>query len=436
MGLSASQGRMLLLTARKSDLEYRAQQISQKRLVLSQQLEEIATEYENATSNRQMKIALFLNGDPNVSGSEAVSRTTNLTYAALISGTLNHNSSLTGIQSYGRTEDQQYSSTSAYRLVDADGAIVVSSVEEIQNVITQTVTRSGSKQKLNDTTFPIYTDASTHIDANGNKSISSGKTYAVPPKKADNTDSEALTALKAALGTGANAKTMLDCEVDTEQGIIKFKNANSEYVYYNLSDGTALTDEAKKTNFKGIAAQAVADVAQVPEAKVTEDIATPLDVYNSESESTGANLVLGSDGKYTLKDKNGAVINRYVVDPTLAYGSTDVNGSTDGPNYLQDCLRNGKYLLEKGGEDQNGDFKWQSLSWDATANISDSYYTEDDDAAKAKYDRLQTQIQAQDKKLELELDNIETQRSAVTTEEESVKKVIDENIEGSFNAFA
>ena len=45
-------------------------------------------------------------------------------------------------------------------------------------------------------------------------------------------------------------------------------------------------------------------------------------------------------------------------------------------------------------------------------------------------------IQNQDKKLEIELDNIETQRSAVTTEQESVKKVIDENIEGSFNAFA
>jgi len=54
---------------------------------------------------------------------------------------------------------------------------------------------------------------------------------------------------------------------------------------------------------------------------------------------------------------------------------------------------------------------------------------------KAKYDRIQSQIQAQDKKLELELDNIETQRSAVTTEIESVEKVINENIESTFNAF-
>ena len=70
MGLSASQGRLLLLTARQNDLEFRAQQISQKRLILSQQLEEIAMEYENATSNRQMMIQLYLAGNGSASDSE------------------------------------------------------------------------------------------------------------------------------------------------------------------------------------------------------------------------------------------------------------------------------------------------------------------------------------------------------------------------------
>ena len=59
MGLSASQGRMLLLTARKNDLEFRAQQISQRRLVLSSQLEQISTDYEEAMSNRVMHIKLM-----------------------------------------------------------------------------------------------------------------------------------------------------------------------------------------------------------------------------------------------------------------------------------------------------------------------------------------------------------------------------------------
>ncbi|MBQ7287338.1 MAG: hypothetical protein IJW73_06220 [Candidatus Gastranaerophilales bacterium] len=108
MGLSASQGRLLLLTARRSDLEYRAQQISQKRLVLSQQLEEISLEYENATSNRQMKIDLFLN-DGTEDSKTKTQRQCNLTYADLISGTVNAGgpgSKISGIQGYSRTSER------------------------------------------------------------------------------------------------------------------------------------------------------------------------------------------------------------------------------------------------------------------------------------------------------------------------------------------
>lgn len=54
MGLSGSQMRFLTLTARKSDLEYQAQQISNARLMLSKQLEEIATKYTDAIDNRNL----------------------------------------------------------------------------------------------------------------------------------------------------------------------------------------------------------------------------------------------------------------------------------------------------------------------------------------------------------------------------------------------
>lgn len=44
-------------------------------------------------------------------------------------------------------------------------------------------------------------------------------------------------------------------------------------------------------------------------------------------------------------------------------------------------------------------------------------------------------IEQQDKKLELKLQDLDTQQQAITTEMESVKKVIDKNIESSFKAF-
>ena len=54
MGLAASQTRFLTLTARQSDLEYQVQQISNTRLQLSSQLEQIATDYTNAISDRSL----------------------------------------------------------------------------------------------------------------------------------------------------------------------------------------------------------------------------------------------------------------------------------------------------------------------------------------------------------------------------------------------
>lgn len=52
MGLAASQARLLLLTARKNDLEYRAQQITNSLMILAQQTEEVAREYSVKISNQ------------------------------------------------------------------------------------------------------------------------------------------------------------------------------------------------------------------------------------------------------------------------------------------------------------------------------------------------------------------------------------------------
>lgn len=424
MGLSASQGRLLLLTARKSDLEYRAQQISQKRLILSQQLEEISLDYEEATSNRQMGITLYLNGaaDPDAA-STSTKRDTNLTYSALISGAIaGYSSGITGIQAYGRTEQfldgkNSYSSTTAYRLVNADGAIVVSNFDEIPSEMTSATIESAANKQSTST---------DHADVYESSNTDGSKTTSLVAKG---------DMLKAIFGENPSASAFKNVGYDAANGMIKYTDSDNNTVYYSLSTGqTANLAENTTYDFKDTTLYA--NTSAVPTSKSTADAET-VQVSNSKVEGHSC-VVKGKDGVYTLYDADGAIVNRYVVDPVLSYGSTDVYGTQDGPNYLQDCLRNGKYLIEQLKTDENAEkgYRWSSISWDATANISDSYYTEDDDAAKAKYDRLQNQIQSQDKKLELELDNIETQRSAVTTEVESVNKVISDNVESTFNVFS
>ena len=63
MGFAASQARLLLLTSRKSDLEFRAQQITNSEMILAMQTEEIAREYSMKLSNQTIR---YQSGDGNL----------------------------------------------------------------------------------------------------------------------------------------------------------------------------------------------------------------------------------------------------------------------------------------------------------------------------------------------------------------------------------
>jgi hypothetical protein len=56
MGLAASQARLLSLTARQSDNEFRGQQINNRRLTLSSKMDKIATDYSDGMSNTRLVI--------------------------------------------------------------------------------------------------------------------------------------------------------------------------------------------------------------------------------------------------------------------------------------------------------------------------------------------------------------------------------------------
>ncbi len=376
MGLSASQARQLLLTAKRNDLEFRAQQISQQRLILSSQLEEIATEYETATSNRQMQIQLYSNG--NAQDASALKQVTNLTYKDLVSG-----NALLGDKSriISTKENGAMLATTAYNLKNADGAIVVSDLSEIPGI------GEGS----------VYNPKATIDDIEDEKVTlyykKDGKLEALPREN-------------------------LEYDEDEEK-----------YYYYTTGeDGSIEKNEA----LGNLRIEEISDGGDIDSLKILIETGQAHQ-YTSDD---NRNVVISKSGTIkvgTTNDKGEVKFEEYILDENLKLGSTDQYGKSGGPNYLQEMLRNGVYTLDKYSAEQD---KWSSVSWDSAIGITDRYFTEDDDAAKAKYDRLQNEIQRQDKKLELELDNIETQRSAITTEEESVQKVMDDNIEGTFKTFA
>ena len=104
------------------------------------------------------------------------------------------------------------------------------------------------------------------------------------------------------------------------------------------------------------------------------------------------------------------------------------------PEYLQRMLTSGEWLLQQVSTEVEAG--WEDIVWQGSSAISEVYDTSDDAAAEAEYESAMTQIQKQDKLLELRLEQVQTQQESVQTELESIKQIIDKNIEDSFATFA
>ncbi|MGN0014206.1 MAG: hypothetical protein ACI37T_02170 [Candidatus Gastranaerophilaceae bacterium] len=107
------------------------------------------------------------------------------------------------------------------------------------------------------------------------------------------------------------------------------------------------------------------------------------------------------------------------------------------PEYLESQLRAGNWTLLKPTQDldENGDIKYEEVHYSGVGNISDTLYTDDDASITAEYDAQMDYYQHKDKELELQLQQLETSHNAVQTEIDSVKKVIEKNVEKSFKTF-
>ena len=106
---------------------------------------------------------------------------------------------------------------------------------------------------------------------------------------------------------------------------------------------------------------------------------------------------------------------------------------------FQSAIQNGIYYFAKLEPDSTtGEDVFKIQGWDTLGSgaITEEYDKTDDAQAEAEYQTIQDRLQNLDKKLELKLDQLETERSSIQTEIDSITKVIDDNIESSFGAFS
>ena len=134
----------------------------------------------------------------------------------------------------------------------------------------------------------------------------------------------------------------------------------------------------------------------------------------------------------TKKEENS---NKYKeLDPTLLNSS----------EWLQFALEHGVITLEQASYNENGSSKYPNMgSYDWTSiiytNASDIVSVEDSAAiakAEVEYENAIREIENEDKKIDQDLKKLDTEHTALQTEYESIKSVIDKNVERSFKAFS
>lgn len=108
------------------------------------------------------------------------------------------------------------------------------------------------------------------------------------------------------------------------------------------------------------------------------------------------------------------------------------NSSVDDPDYLQSQILYGSIALKS----VNSSGQWSTVS----TNDSNSPITSESDKdaiaqAEAEYEAEKDKLDYKESQLDISMNNLDSERSAIETETESVQKIIDKNIERSFKLF-
>ena len=443
MGLSASQARLLSLTARQSNLEYEGQQINQQRTTLSNEssnyynsLLEMSVPVPPSTNDYTKIVYTFTIGGNAATVKEALPKKDadgNTTY--LVSYTTN-------LSTIGIAENEAFKTSASAKNVTAKGSEtpytgswIDDDVEQGKNYFLATMNRIGSLAEAKE--LRTKTDSKFYIQRD---SYADGDIIIGP-------DGYQIT------------KDVYDAITDV--------NAKKECRFYQ--------EEQEST--PATATRYTLSYALIPN-KSTFDEHKSNDVIYQIEESSDADA---KKGVFSYKASNGE--NFTVVDPQ--YKDAFVSADLDINDYYQYNASSGVRFVKR--EDVEGNLNSQSVTiktsavatidvvkenslsnatieFDAQGRISTitdeeghtytmTATTETDNAAyddaynqyeynQYVYDQRQNEInanikilQAQDKSLELRLSTLDTQHSAIQTELEAVKKVMSKNIENSFKTF-
>lgn len=364
MGMAASQARLLTITARMHDVEYKAQAIQNAKIQLATQSDQVYRDYIEALDattltvtdmNKQTVVANF----NNLFGRKAVE---------------------TGCK---------------YALRDGNGRLLVP--EDIKEGYDQFIDDGGSDPY----DFALYM----------------------------------------LLGDNGNSMHRERLEDDEYEVYSNHSNEKSD----NVKSMNAIQEKMNKL----LSDNGVDDYNDLDEDKMEEyeelELAFKAKLYKSFASEIYAKNYEDDEENFNQEDFNYYVS---IFKQIQAAGGCESISDYDGPcgdassdsDFLKNMLQCGKFSIDIVNEDKNG-----VVTLSGTSPESDTYlgYTTTstiDKAAlakaEAKYEHDSKEINQKDKKFDMELSKLETERNALDTEYKSVQKVIQDNIERTFGIFS
>ena len=382
MGMSASQARLLTLTSRLHDIEYKAQNVMSQKIALATQKDELYQAYCDALDATKIQVA-FLNNDGSKSFVDAT---------------------FSNLCTYSEYRNQ-------YSLIDAKSGKVIVDQEtaDIYKEFETSDKYSFAWAMLGMGLSFSYDDADiTDTNAYGQGTLKGIGT------SQDN------------LGDGDGNLLMTDAERYAYEKHSDDVKAEYEALEEALSNGTSTEQQEAFENFnKALYSnqEIVNDIyeymrrdKQAPEEPIEYDTDFPEDFPKDEF-NYYVNLFeeIQSCGGCTA------------IDPQ--YESGDL-----GEEWFNNMVNTGRVLI-----DYYDGSKWIQTSVSTSTNQNMLQEVQDDTdlkKAEAEYENELDKINTKDTKYDQELSKLETERTSITTEIESIEKVRDDNIERTFGIFS
>lgn len=364
MGMAASQARLLTITARIHDVEYKAQSIQNAKIQLSTQSDQVYQDYLEALDATTLTVKDY-NGN-------------------LIMANFNNLCGKNAVDTGNK-----------YALRDSNKHLIVDN--EMKEAYDKFIDDGGTDPYQ----FALYV-----LDGDNGNSIDLNEL-----------EEDENTVYENNLSNGSEADETMEAIKEKMEKLLTDNGASD---YNDLPDDVKKEYDELELAFKYQLYSSYGD--QVYAMNTGNDAEN----FNQEDFNYYANLfkqIQQAGGCVSISDYDGP--------------SGDAANDSD---WLQNMIQCGKIYIDIVNTDENGNVTFSSTSPSSDTYVGYTTTTSIDKSALAKaeaqYEHDTKEIDQKDKQYDMDLSKLESERTALTTEYDSVKKVISDNIERTFGIFS